>query len=79
MGLKLNYNNPLFFLVAGLEPVSIKGYNLACVRIEDLDQTAHMRSLIRVFDRRSIGSQGYNVSPGGNYDCDLTVRMPRLI
>ena len=36
-----------------------------CARIEDSDQPVHPRSLIRVFDERSMGSQGFNVSSGG--------------
>ena len=32
------------------EPVSSKRYKLACAHIEDSDQPAHPRSLIRVFD-----------------------------
>ena len=46
------------------EPVSIKTYMLAYAPIEDSDQTAHQRSLIRVFDGRSMDSQGSNVSSG---------------
>ena len=40
----------------------IGGYKLACAPIDDSDQTAHLRSLIRVFNGRSMGSQGFNVS-----------------
>ena len=46
-------------------PVTTKTYKLACAPIEDSDQAAHPRSLIRVFDGRSMGSQGYNVSSDG--------------
>ena len=53
-----------------LELFSITGvqqkYKLACMRIEDSDQAAHTRSLIRVFDRRSMGSPDSIVSSGGN-------------
>ena len=42
-----------------------KGTKFACAPIEDSDQTAHMRSLIRVFDGRFIGRQEFNVSTGG--------------
>ena len=41
------------------------GYKLACALIEDSDQPAHTRRLIRVFDGRSMGSKGSNVSSGG--------------
>ena len=40
-------------------------YKLACAHIEDSDQTAHPRSLIRVIDGRSMGSLGSKVSSGG--------------
>ena len=33
-----------------------KMYKLVCAPIEDSDQTANLRSLIRVFDGRSMGS-----------------------
>ena len=39
--------------------------NLAFAPIDDSDQAAHMRSLIRVFDGRTIGRQGLNISSGG--------------
>ena len=39
------------------EPVYSKIYKFACTPIEDSDQPAHQRSLIRVFDGRSIDSQ----------------------
>ena len=48
-----------------IEPVSSKRYKLACAPIEDSDQPAQMRRLIRVFDGRSMGSQGFSVSSGG--------------
>ena len=47
------------------EPVSSEMYMLACAPIEDSDQPAHPRSLIRVFDRSSMGSLGSIVSSGG--------------
>ena len=47
------------------EPVTTNRYKLACFPIEDSDQAAHPRSLIRVFDGRFMGSQGSNVSSGG--------------
>ena len=34
--------------------------------IEDSDQPAHPRSLIRIFNRRSLCCQGSNVSSDGN-------------
>ena len=37
-------------------------YKLAYALIEDSDQPAHQRRLIRVFDGRSMGSRGFNVS-----------------
>ena len=46
------------------EPVSNKRYKLACVPIEDSDQPLHPCSLIRVFDERSMDSQGSGVSSG---------------
>ena len=64
-----------------------KGTKLACAPIEDSDQTAHMRSLITVFDGRSIGSQGFTVSIGGTKrlcsDCvdvytDLNLRWSHM-
>ena len=48
-----------------IEPVSSMRYTFAGAYIEDSDQPAHPRSLIRVFDRRSMSSQGSNVSSGG--------------
>ena len=38
---------------------------MAYAPIEYSDQPAHPRSLIRVFDVRSMGSPGFNVSSGG--------------
>ena len=46
------------------ELVSSKRYKLACAPIKDSDQPALLRSLIRVFDGCSMGSQGSNVSSG---------------
>ena len=37
--------------------MSSKRYKFACVPIEDSDQHAHLRKLIRVFDGRAMGSQ----------------------
>ena len=42
-----------------------KNYKLACAHIKDSDQPAQWRRLIRVFNGRSIGSQGSNISSGG--------------
>ena len=50
-----------------LEPMSSKRYKLACAHIEDSDQTARPRSLIRAIDGRSMGCQGSNVSTGRKY------------
>ena len=47
-----------------LQPVSSKRHKLACAPIEDSDQPAHLRCLIRVVDGRSMGSQRPNVSSG---------------
>ena len=46
------------------EQVSSKSYKLACAPIVDPDQTARVRSLIRVYNGRSMGtcSQESNVS-----------------
>ena len=44
------------------EPVSSKRHMLASAPIEDSNKPALMRSLIRVFDVRSMCSQGSNVS-----------------
>ena len=58
-----------------LEPVLSKLYKMAWAPIKDSDQTVHLHSLIRVFDLHSLirvfdgrllGSQGFNVSSGGN-------------
>ena len=46
----------------GLE--TCKRYMLPCATIEDSDQPARPRSLIRVFDGRSMGSQVSKVSSG---------------
>ena len=43
-------------------PVASKKYKLAYAHIEDSGQPAHMRRLIRVFDVRSMGCLGFNVS-----------------
>ena len=66
----------LYIVCTIQEPESSKRYTLACVPIEDSDQPAHPRSLIRVFDGRSMGSKGSNVSSGGKLrlwsDCEDT-------
>ena len=41
-----------------------KWYKLTRAPIEDSNQPAHPRSLIRVFNGRSLGSQRFNVSSG---------------
>ena len=38
---------------------------LACAFSEDSDQTAHLRSLIRIFTGRNLDSRGYKVSSCG--------------
>ena len=40
------------------KPVSRKRYKLACEPIKDSAQPVHLRSLIRVLDWHSMGSQG---------------------
>ena len=45
-----------------LEPVLSKLYKMALAPIKDSDQTVHLHSLIRVFDYRFLGSQGFNIS-----------------
>ena len=48
--------------VSDQDRVLTKSYKLACSPIIDLDQPAHPRSLIRVFDGRSMGSLGSIIS-----------------
>ena len=45
--------------------MSNKQYRFDCAPIQGSDQPAHPRSLIRVFDRHSMTSQGSNISTGG--------------
>ena len=40
-------------------------YLLTCVPSKDSDQTAHARSLIRIFAGRTTDSEGFEVSSGG--------------
>ena len=40
-------------------------YKLVCESIKDSNQPARKRRMIRVFNERSMGSQGSNVSTGG--------------
>ena len=47
----------------------------ACASIEDSNQLSHNHSLIQVFDGRSMGSQGSNISSGGNSDTDQAVQF----
>ena len=47
------------------EPESSKRYKLACAPIKDSALPAHLCCLFRVFDRRSLGSQGPNLSSHG--------------
>ena len=53
-----------------------KGYKLAFALIEDSDRR---RSLIRVFDGRSMDSQRCNFFRRKNQDSDQTARMRRRI
>ena len=46
-------------------PVARERYKFACGHIEDSDQPAHLRRLIRVFDGRCMECLGFNVSSGG--------------
>ena len=52
------------------EPVSSKRFELECAPIEDSDQTAHQRSLIRDCDGPSMDGQRFNASSGGKLDID---------
>ena len=45
------------YSISQFELVSSKRCRLACMLIEDTDQTAHLRSLICVFNEHSMGSQ----------------------
>ena len=56
-----------------------KEYKLACEQIKDSAQTAHPRSLIRVFDGRSMCSQGFQIDQAENNASNQTVWMRRLI
>ena len=49
---------------AALNHVSTIMYKLACASVENSDLSAHLLSLIRVFNWRSICSQGSNISSG---------------
>ena len=60
------------------EPVSSKRYKLAYAPIKDTDQTAHLRSLICVFDVHSMGSQGSKKTKYDN-DLNLTVHACELV
>ena len=64
-----------------------KGTSWHVPPIEHTDQPAHPRSLIRIFERRSMGSQGSNVSSVGKLrlrsDCanaqtDSNLRCTRM-
>ena len=62
------WSSTAFFLTSPLdnkfEQESSIRYKLASAPIEDSDQPAQARSLIRVFDGGSMCSQGSNVSTG---------------
>ena len=69
------------------QPVFRERHKFACAPIEDSDQPAPLRRLIRVYDERSKGSYGSNVSPGGKLrhcsDCadvqtDLYLRCAQM-
>ena len=45
--------------------MSSKRWTLACAPIEDSDQSVHIRNLIRVYARRSMGNQSHNNSSYG--------------
>ena len=60
----IQYLESIVLQRAKCDPVSSKRYKLEGSLIEDSDQTAHPRSLIRVFDERYMGSQGSIVSSG---------------
>ena len=63
--LRKNTGEPRLFAVNITEPGSNKNYKLACAHIEASDQPARPRSLIRIFDGRSLGRQGSISSSGG--------------
>ena len=48
------------------EPVSSKMHKFEYAPFQDLDQSAHLRRQIWVFDGHSMDSQGSSVSSGGN-------------
>ena len=48
------------------EPKRPKTYDWICVSSEDSDQTAHSRSLIRIFTGRILDSKGCKVSSCGH-------------
>ena len=60
------YANDVKKLLVRYQPVSSKRYTLACVSTEYSDQPARTRSLIRVFNGRSMVtcSRGSNISSG---------------
>ena len=51
-------------MLISTEPVSIITCKLACALIEDSDQPAHPRSLIRIYNGHSVVSQEPNDSSG---------------
>ena len=68
--------------------MSSKRKKLACAPIKDSDQPVHPHSLIRVFDGRSVSSQGSNVGSVGilrlQSDCvdaqtDLNLSYPHKL
>ena len=59
--------------------MSNKGTNLVCAHIEDSDQAANVRSLIRVFVGRDMRSQYSNVTSGVKVRRQSDLQMRRLI
>ena len=52
------------------KPVSNERVKLECASIEDSDQTARPRSLIRVYHGASMNNQGFKASSAGKLDTD---------
>ena len=69
----------IFALFTLIERVFSKRYKVSCVPIKDSDQTAHLRSLIRVFDERSGERCHPKFLQAENKNSDQTVGMCRLI
>ena len=66
MAAKCNFNElTVTVLFTSLSRCPEKKVKFACAPLEDSDQTAHPRSLIRVLDERSLYSHVTNVSSVG--------------